>query len=132
MAVNIKSIEDVYLITRYDFNTLKRVCEFGKKIMDELSERDKWFVTNAAHAMDFYTLSKELKAPVDLSKNNNINDYLHCIIVLAIADMQKKTSVYIDRQDLVKKLAAGLFFDYYNKTYEMGGLYGVYTDEKHS
>ena len=97
---------------------------------DDIIEQDRWFLITVAYGIDYYTRYNASNIDKD-KKASDIDKLLYCITLMAMTEMTKIRSTYIDRQMLVKMLAAGLFFHYYNKFAELGTLYGIYTDEYH-
>ena len=132
MAVKISFMTDAYMAEKYDLNTLRRIHNFAMNDLneDDITEQDRWFLITVAYGIDYYTRYNAFNIDKD-KKASDIDKLLHCISLMAMAEMTNKRSAYIDRQMLVKTLAAGLFFYYYNKSAELGTLYGIYTDEYH-
>lgn len=97
---------------------------------DDITEQDRWFLITVAYGIDYYTRYNASNIDKD-KKASDIDKLLYCITLMAMTEMTKIRSTYIDRQILVKTLAAGLFFYYYNKFAELGTLYGIYTDKNH-
>ncbi len=132
MAVKLSCMTDAYLVEKYDLTTLRKIHDFAMNHLDkdDITEQDRWFLITVAYGIDFYTRYNMIKFDKD-KESSDIDKLLHCIIRMAMAEMTKIRSTYIDRQMLVKTLAAGLFFYYYNKYAELGSLYGVYTNQNH-
>lgn len=108
MAVKINSVMKMYGVRHFDLAALKSVYDFGmrceKDKIEELNSVDRWFIINAGYAHDLYTVKKAYNA---VKKVHPIDEIMLCASSLAYADINRSVFKQVDKQILVKKVAAG-------------------------
>lgn len=132
----INSINEMYSVGYYDIETLRQIYEVGMNAMqygsEEMSFNDAWFIVNASYAVDLYAAAGFIKDDARRGQIHPMELMILCLSMLATADLRSLKTEGVDKNLLTKKLAAAMFFFYFNTMVQNRVLCGFYVDDCHT
>lgn len=136
MAATINNLNEMYSVGYYDVETLTHIYDLGMNAMqygsEELSYSDAWFIVNAGYAVDLYAAAGFIKNDARRGQMHPMELMILCLSMLATADLRSPETKGVDKNLLTKKLAAAMFFFYFNTMVQNRVLCGFYVDECHT